>query len=257
VKDAVKSTVAGVSRFFYRPACRAQVRIQSLSIVGMVHIIWNSESAAVVYKPAGIATQAPPPHECLETMLRSQFAERTTYVALPHRLDRPVSGLILVAFTKRAARLLGEQFEARRIVKRYLALVQGRVQEDTALWSDFMRKVDDEPRAEIVPEEKRDCLSGTKRAELQMTVIARGEDVSLVELQPHTGRMHQLRLQTSSRGHAIVGDSLYGSLRTVADLAVDEIALQAAKLEFNEPMSGKRILVQAPLPSWANLADYS
>jgi len=216
----------------------------------MISVIWSSDAAAVVLKPAGLATQAPAPHDSLEIRIREQFADRTSYIAFPHRLDRPVSGLILVAFTKRAARLLGEQFEARRIAKTYIALVQGHVSADSQLWTDYLRKIDDEARVEVIPEEIAATSTDTKLAELQMRVIQRGDARTLVELCPLTGRMHQLRVQSASRGHVIIGDSQYGSEVSCEGLVDGCIALQAAKLEFNDPVNGKRVIVEAPPAPW-------
>jgi len=216
----------------------------------MISVIWSSDAAAVVLKPAGLATQAPAPHDSLEIRIREQFADRTSYIAFPHRLDRPVSGLILVAFTKRAARLLGEQFEARRIAKTYIALVQGHVSADSQLWTDYLRKIDDEARVEVIPEEIAATSTDTKLAKLQMRVIQRGDARTLVELCPLTGRMHQLRVQSASRGHVIIGDSQYGSEVSCEGLVDGCIALQAAKLEFNDPVNGKRVIVEAPPAPW-------
>jgi RluA family pseudouridine synthase len=223
-------------------------------VVGMIEVVWNSHSAVVVYKPAGLATQAPAQFESVEAELCEQFKSRSNYIALPHRLDRPVSGLLLVAFTKRAARLLGEQFEARRVKKSYLALVEGWVQDESMIWTDWMRKRDDEARVEIVADEMRSQLADAKFAESHVRLIARGETTSLIELQPLTGRMHQLRIQTASRGHAILGDALYGCERRNGVLAEGEIGLQASKIEFNDPANGRRVSVEAPLPAWASLA---
>lgn len=215
-----------------------------------IDLIWNCDTAAVVSKPAGLSTQAPAPHASLETVLRAQFAGRSSYLAFPHRLDRPVSGLILVAFTKKAARLLGEQFEARRVSKTYLALVQGIVDNDQQQWSDYLRKVDDEARVEVdLSNEPADAAS-SKLAELKMTVVERYDTRSLLELQPSTGRMHQLRVQAASRGHTIIGDALYGSDQIVPGGDGETIALHAWKLEFNDPVNGRRVLVESPPPAW-------
>lgn len=218
----------------------------------MIDVIWDSGSTIVVSKPAGLATQAPPPYESLETLLRMQLKARTSYIAFPHRLDRPVSGLLLVALTKRAARLLGEQFEARRVNKTYLALVEGQLPHESMVWADWMRKLDEEARAEIVSDEQRSLFTDAKLAESKARLIASDATTSLLELQPLTGRMHQLRVQTASRGHAILGDALYGCQRRIASMNDGEIALQASKIEFNDPMNGRRVCVEAPSPKWAS-----
>jgi 23S rRNA-/tRNA-specific pseudouridylate synthase len=215
-----------------------------------IEIIWDSASVAVVLKPAGLATQSPSPHDSLENRLRAQFADRSSYIAFPHRLDRPVSGLILVAFTKKAARLLGEQFEARRVTKAYLALVQGAVAIDKEHWSDHLRKRESEAHVDVVAFDKVSSSPEVKLAELDMTVLRRWEDRTLVELTPITGRMHQLRVQTASRGHAIVGDAQYGSQCSDPQIAPGTIALHAWKLDFHDPANGRRMRVEAPAPDW-------
>jgi len=219
-----------------------------------IEIVWQCDSALVVNKPAGLSTQAPAPHVSLESILREQLAGRTSYVAFPHRLDRCVGGLILVALTKQAARLLGEQFEARRVTKIYTAIVTGSVQPTSARWLDWLRKVDDEARGEAVVDNDAAKAKGAKPAELDMRVVSEiardGVPRCILELRPLTGRMHQLRIQTSVRGHPILGDQLYGSSETTAGLAADGIALQASGLEFNSPKNGRRVVVQCTPPTW-------
>jgi 23S rRNA-/tRNA-specific pseudouridylate synthase len=216
----------------------------------MVPIVWSNSLAAVALKPAGLPTQAPSQHPSLETVLKTQFHGVSQYVAFPHRLDRPVAGLILVAFTKRAARLLGEQFEARRVAKTYLAFVEDTVEEDEATWVDYLLKVEDEARVIVIPPDAIDSHPTAKRAELNMKVIERHALGTLVELRPTTGRMHQLRVQAATRGHVILGDKQYGSEQSLTGLDPDAIALQASELEFYDPTNGRKVNVKAPLPAW-------
>ena len=168
--------------------------------------------ALVVHKPAGIATQAAHGICSLETLLRDQLADRTDYLAFPHRLDRPVSGVILVATRKRAARLLSDQFATRKVTKLYHAWVHGKIQpEQLGNWIDYVRKIPDKSRAEIVPS----TAQGAQIAETQASLRTydTNQNRSLLELSPRSGRMHQLRLQTSHRGFPIIGDLQYGGTR--------------------------------------------
>ena len=182
-----------------------------------IDILWDGKAALVVHKPAGIATQAAHGIESLETLLRSQLAERTDYVAFPHRLDRPVSGVLLVATRKRAARLLSDQFASRKITKTYLAWVTGRVQSpNLGLWVDHLRKVPNSSHAEIVKADSEGARVAETMASLRMYDPATNR--SLLELSPLTGRMHQLRLQTAHRGFPIIGDWQYQGQRMVDDL---------------------------------------
>lgn len=230
----------------------------------------------VVFKPAGLATQAPAPHPSLEAMVRNPLAiaspstrssdqkKSTPYVAFPHRLDRPVSGVILVALTKRAANLLSQQFESRKILKRYLAWVQGDATQSSQRWQDEIRKLPDEARCEIADGNVADA----KTAVTTVQAIGKNDQATLLELSPLTGRMHQLRVQCADRGHPILGDSLYGSTVVFAgdsfadhachDPVIDNqnastsyppIALHAWAIEFHDPANGKRVVVQAD-PPW-------
>ena len=174
-----------------------------------IKILWDGKSALVVHKPAGIATQAAPGVESLETVLRRQLADRTDYLAFPHRLDRPVSGVLLVAVRKRAARLLCDQFASRKVTKTYLAWVTGKVEpQQLGLWVDHLRKVTDRPHAEIVEPHAEGARLAETTTSLRLYDAANNR--SLLELAPLTGRMHQLRAQAAHRGIPIIGDRQYG-----------------------------------------------
>jgi 23S rRNA-/tRNA-specific pseudouridylate synthase len=179
-----------------------------------IKILWDGNAALVVHKPAGIATQAANGIKSLETVLRTQLAERTDYLAFPHRLDRPVSGVILVATRKRAARLLSDQFASRKVIKTYLAWVTGKVEsQHLGLWVDHLRKVTQRSHTEIVQPGSEGARVAETRASLRLYDYATNR--SLLELSPLTGRMHQLRLQTAHRGFPIIGDWQYGGQKMV------------------------------------------
>ena len=184
-----------------------------------VAVLWDGQVSAVIMKPAGLATQAPNDLPCLEQIVRQEFSTRSHYLAFPHRLDRPVSGLILVAFQKRAARLLSSQFESRKIEKRYVAWVEGEVQNDTGEWTDHLVKLPNQAKASVA----RSQDPGAKIAQTRMKLVHYDAklDCSLLELHPITGRMHQLRVQAASRGHCILGDSLYGNFSRLSDGRAD------------------------------------
>lgn len=194
----------------------------------------------MVWKPAGLPTQAPPAAESLETTLARQLHHRSAYLAFPHRLDRPVGGVILVALGKRAARLLSEQFASRKVVKEYRAVVSGRLQPSEQRWSDLIVKIPDQARAEIVASDQ----PGAKPAETRVTVLDYdpGRDQTTLQLFPETGRMHQLRVQAAHRGHPIVGDPIYGGS---VDDATHSIALEAIALTFHDPRNGRIVTVSA------------
>ena len=209
-----------------------------ISILGNIDILWDGESTIVVDKPAGLATQAPPGAASLQTALVDQLAGRCPPLWFPHRLDRPVSGLMLVALTKKSARLLGEQFAARKVTKEYHAWVRGIVV-GPDVWNDPLTKLPDQAKAAVSP----GGSDGSKNAETRMEVLRRdaANDRSLLRLHPLTGRMHQLRVQAAHRGHPIIGDTLYGG----PPLPGEEILLRAHSLAFHDPRSGKRVHVTA------------
>lgn len=211
--------------------------------------LWRSAVAVALDKPAGLATQAPHPHPSLESTLRLTLGDSVPYVAFPHRIDRPVSGVVLAALTKSAARRLGQQFESRKIKKTYLAWIEGQWTsgdaENTHRWIDWLRKVPDEPRGEIVSADH----PGASIAETDVRVLRTTDRRTLVELSPITGRMHQLRIQCAARGYPIVGDTLYGSSDGLSELpGAAVIALHSLRIEFHDPTHGKKIAVTAPIP---------
>ncbi|MDV6028760.1 MAG: RluA family pseudouridine synthase [Phycisphaera sp. RhM] len=210
-----------------------------------IELLWQSDLMLAVNKPAGLSTQAPAGIDSLESRLHRQLARPDGYLSFPHRLDRFVSGVILVALTKKAARLLSAQFASRKTHKQYLAVVEGRYkagETDPQQWDDFIRKMDALPRAEI-------CAETAPGAKLASTIVKTvsvdsAEDTSRLELTPITGRMHQLRLQTATRGHPIVGDATYGA----AKQHTHRILLHAHRLQFHDPSNGRLIEIESPCP---------
>lgn len=205
-----------------------------------------------VWKPAGLLTQAPPGIDSLELRLRSWLKARegkagNIYLGLPHRLDRPVSGAMVFARHVRAARRLAEQFEGRSVRKFYWAVVEGQVMPNRATWRDFLRKVPDEARAELVPEGHPDG----REAILHYRVLGRFAGGTWLEIELETGRTHQIRVQAAARGHPVMGDVQYGATGLFGPAAADPreqpIALHGRLLEFRHPMTQATVCLLAPL----------
>ncbi|PHQ36815.1 RluA family pseudouridine synthase [Rhodopirellula bahusiensis] len=210
----------------------------------MIEILWQCHSCVVVNKPVGLPTTSPQGIDGLESCLRKQLAEAgspASYLTAVHRLDRPVSGLVLIALRKKAARLLSEQFRLRHVQKKYIAVVQGQALEACKQepWQDTIAKLADEARVEIVGSDSADGRAAETR--VSFLDYDSATDSSRIELRPVTGRMHQLRIQAALRGHPIMGDPLYGN-------AEDESALKlvAAKLSFRDPTNGRAVEVSLP-----------
>jgi len=216
----------------------------------MIPILYEEPHFLVVNKPAGLLTQAVPGIDSLQVRLTEQLRVRDQhagrpFVGLPHRLDRGTSGALLIARNQRALKRFGNQFQHRLVQKYYVAWVQGTLQGPIQVWQDFLKKIEDQPQAEIVPAD----APGAKLAELQLRPIACIDGQSLVLIQLFTGRMHQIRLQLGSRNLPIVGDPLYGSSLSFHD--EKHLALHALRLECRHPTSAILMSSTAPFPpSW-------
>ncbi|MCP4194413.1 MAG: RNA pseudouridine synthase [Planctomycetaceae bacterium] len=226
-------------------------------------VIWEQHPRLVLNKPAGILTQAPPAIDSLDKRLRAFLKQRDShpgnpYVGVPHRLDRPTSGVIVFARHVRATRRLSEQFSGRMVEKVYWALVQGEVFPLTGQWCDTMRKIPNQPKAELVA---RDDPDG-RLAVLNYEVIKHDDFGSWLQIRLDTGRMHQIRLQCASRGHPVIGDMDYGATvkfgPDVQNWRSRWIALHARRIGFRDPKSRDSVEVVAPLwPAWLALREAS
>jgi 23S rRNA pseudouridine1911/1915/1917 synthase len=224
-------------------------------------VLYEDNHCLAVAKPAPLLTQGVPPGiPTLESMVRAHLKERYhkaghVYLGIPHRLDRPVSGVILFARSSKAARRLAEQFQTRQVRKVYWAVVDGRVEAETGRMEDWLLKVPEEARTEMATAD----TPGARQAVLNYRRLQAGNDWTLLELLPETGRSHQLRVQCAARGWPIRGDALYGSQRTFgppAELARERIiALHARSLTFLHPIRYEPITVMAELPeAWSDFS---
>lgn len=226
-------------------------------------LLYEQGPCLVVVKPGGLATQAPPGIDSLEVRVKEFLRTRDgktgrVYLGIPHRLDRPVSGVMVLARHVRAARRLAEQFEARTVIKKYWAVVEGTVSPDAGTWTDHLRKIPDTAQVEVVSAEH----PAGRLAVLYYRVLASDGRTSWLEIDLETGRMHQIRVQAASRAHPIVGDAQYGSVLPFGPVTDDFrrrwIALHARRLEFRHPMTREIVNQIAPLPAaWRPLSVLS
>lgn len=163
------------------------------------------------------------------------------FLGVIHRLDRPVSGLVLFARTSKALERMNKLFSAREIDKKYFALVHGKPKalEDTLV--HYLVKDTERNISQAYVNNKR---GNGVRAELKYKVIRMSGDYSLLEIHPLTGRPHQIRVQLSKIGHPIVGDLKYGSTKPNPDRS---ICLHAHSLEFVHPVKKEPIRIEAPM----------
>jgi 23S rRNA pseudouridine1911/1915/1917 synthase len=218
-------------------------------------ILHEDPHLLVVNKPAPLLTQAPPGVPSLEAMakayIKAKYAKPAgVYLGIPHRLDRPVSGVVCFARNTKAAQRVHAQFREHKVRKVYWAIVEGDVAPDSGVWDDWVRKVAEESRVERAAEDE----PGAKLAVLEYRVLKRIDGGTLVELAPLTGRMHQLRVQAAWRGHPVLGDVQYGGTRAFgppAELPRDRvIALHARSLVLAHPFTKQELTLVAPLPAY-------
>ena len=224
-------------------------------------VLFEDHHLVVVNKPAPLLTQAPPGVPSLEAAVKAYIKTKYAkpagvYRGVPHRLDRPVSGVICFCRNTKAAQRVSGQFQDHIVRKTYWAAVEGTVTPTAGEWDDWVRKRPDEPRVERAAEGD----AGAKRATLTYRVVQPLPGGTLLELSPHTGRMHQLRVQAAWRGHPVFGDWQYESptpFGPPADLPRDRvIALHARQLDFTHPFRGEPLSIIAPLPAyWPGVSD--
>jgi 23S rRNA pseudouridine1911/1915/1917 synthase len=218
----------------------------------MLDVLYEDNHCLAVNKPAGRLTQGddtgdPNLVDLARDYLKAKYAKPgNVYVGLVHRLDRPVSGVVLVARTSKAAARLSEQFREGAVEKVYWAIVEGRPRDAEGEWVDFLRK----DAVRNVVEVGARGSTGSHEARLGYRVLETHQGRAWLEIRPVTGRSHQIRVQLASRGLPIVGDRKYGARSTLyATDGKPRVALHARGLRFNHPIRKEAIWLSAPVPA--------
>jgi 23S rRNA pseudouridine1911/1915/1917 synthase len=172
------------------------------------------------------------------------------YLGIVSRLDAPVTGVVLLAKTSKAAARLSEAFRSRRVEKTYLAVVQGAPRQESGVLEHYLRKDERHRKVHATHESCADA----QLAKLRYRCLASRGDVSLLEIELETGRKHQIRVQLAKIGHAIVGDRKYGS-----EVPFEPgIALHAHRLGLEHPVKREPLSLEARLPaSWLRRRDFA
>src|SRR5262245_15590711 len=228
----------------------------------MLDVLYEDNHLLAVNKPAmlptmGVAEDVPSLLTVAKEYVRRKYNKPgNVYLGIVSRLDAPVTGVVLLARTSKAAARLSQQFRERDVEKAYWAIVDGRIEPSEGQLVDFLRKDERHRKMHIASER----TAGAQRAELEYRVMDRGEVslsqglgwASLLEVRPLTGRKHQIRLQLSHAGYPIVGDRKYGSTRSFPA----GIALHSRRLVIEHPVSKMQIAIEAPLPaSWRRFVE--
>ena len=201
-------------------------------------VLYADAHMLVAEKPAGLLSvpgRLPENKDCLITRLQTDYSDALTV----HRLDMATSGLMVFARGAEAHRTLSKAFAERRVSKRYIAVVAGRLQGQGEVDLPLITDWPNRPRQMVDHDMGKPSLTRWRGLEA-------AEGTTRVELEPVTGRSHQLRVHMMAIGHPIVGDVFYAP----ADIEVlsPRLLLHAERLSLPHPVSGERMDFRAPVP---------
>ncbi len=205
-----------------------------------LNVLFEDNHIIVVEKIVNVPSQADKTGDLdMLTIIKEYIKEKynkpgNVYLGLVHRLDRPVGGVMVFAKTSKAAARLSEEVRVKDFKKQYLVVVNGKLESAKGSFEDYLLKNQKNNMSRVVKENTKN----SKYASLDYEVLKYNEeiDLSLVKVDLHTGRHHQIRVQFSSRNHSIYGDQKYGGRGHGK-----QIALWAYSLSFTHPINKKRM----------------
>lgn len=204
------------------------------------HIIIVNKSCSEIVQ--GDKTGDKPLSEKVKEYLKDKYAKPgNVFCGVVHRLDRPVSGLVVFAKTSKALARLNNMFKDKEVKKTYWAIVADKPRNDEAVLEDYLVKNERQNKSYAHPKP----VEGSKKAILDYRVIGKSDRYYLLEVHLHTGRHHQIRCQLANIGCPIRGDLKYGARRSNPD---GGISLHARHIEFVHPVSHITVSVTAPVP---------
>lgn len=210
-------------------------------------VLYEDNHLIVVNKPAGAIVQADITNDrtlgedVAEYIQQKYNKPGKAFIGIPHRLDRPTSGIVIFARTSKALTRMAVMFKEREIKKTYWAVVKGIPEPESGRLVNFLRKNGDKNRSTIVPEGTKD----SHKAILNYKLLLKLNNFNLIEVDLETGRHHQIRAQLSGIGCWIKGDVKYGANRPNEDKSIH---LHARRVEFLHPIQKTPIVIEAPAP---------
>ena len=203
-------------------------------------VIFEDNHIIVVEKPVNIPSQGDKTGDLdMLSIIKDYLKEKynkpgNVYLGLVHRLDRPVGGVMVFAKTSKAASRLSEEVRIKEFQKTYLVIVNGKMEKSEGIFEDYLLKNEKNNMSKVVKEGTKN----SKLAILDYEVLKYDEeiDLSVLKINLHTGRHHQIRVQLSSRNHSIYGDQKYGGRGHGK-----QITLWAYKLKFKHPTTKELI----------------
>ena len=216
------------------------VMAEPLDLTWIVH---HGDDLLVLNKPSGLLCQ-PGLGQALADSLITRVQHRWPEAQLAHRLDRDTSGVILVALTPELHRALSRLFAERQVLKRYVADVRGVPLEAHGVIELPIAKRQHRPPLYGVDPAGKPCITRWRTLE-EIRPTGQPPAMSRLQLEPVTGRSHQLRVHLSATGHPILGDPLYGEQ---AAGGAERLHLHACALQLQHPLTGRTMLLEAPVP---------
>jgi len=215
---------------------------------GKLHVLYEDNHLIAVLKEASDLSQGDKSgDESLDVRIKKYLTKKynkpgESFLGVVHRLDRPVSGVVLYARTSKALKRLNQMFQNREVRKIYWAVTGERPPEDEATIEHFLKKNEKQNKSYAYDHE----VKGSRIASLTYKIIGRSERYYLLEIELHTGRHHQIRAQLAAIGCPVKGDLKYGAPRSNDD---GSISLHARSIIFIHPVKKEKIEIVAPLPS--------
>ena len=218
-------------------------------------VLYEDNHLLVLNKPAGLPTMGTPGGvPTLLTLAKDYIKQKyqkpgNVYLGVMSRLDAPVTGVVLLARTSKAAARMTEQFRTHVVQKTYWTLVEGTPHPAGGNYTDWLIQDERHRRMRVVGQQGLMVGGdlGAKEARLAYRLLSSDGPMSLLEVELETGRKHQIRLQMAHHGHPVVGDRKYGSQLKFSP----GIALHARRLVVAHPVRGEAMVFEAPLPnSW-------
>jgi len=213
----------------------------------MVEILYEDNHLIAVFKRSSDLAQSDKTGDSpLENDVKAYIARKynkpgEVFLGIVHRLDRPVSGVLLFARTSKALERLNEMFRTRQMKKIYYAIVKERPPLEEGTLKNYLKKNETQNKSYVYDNE----VKGSKEASLSYKIIGRSERFYLLEIELHSGRHHQIRAQLAKAGCPVKGDLKYGFQRSNED---GSISLFARRLEFIHPVKKEPVIITAHFP---------
>lgn len=213
-----------------------------------IEVLYEDNHLIAVNKPAGVLVQGDKTGDvCLADMVKEYIKRQynkpgDVYLGVVHRIDRPVSGVVLFARTTKAVKRLNKAFAEREVQKTYWAVVGKRPETENGRLTHYLRKNQEKNKSRAYDKE----VKYSKYSELTYKMIAGSDRYTLLQVNPKTGRHHQIRVQLARIGCVIKGDLKYGAPRSNNDASIH---LHARQLKLEHPVKKEPLLIIAKVPN--------